>query len=60
MDPVLQALLVLGVLALVVWLKVVRPLRGDRAWARQGERIARARTDRLARRRTVVPPPRPS
>jgi hypothetical protein len=48
-DVVVGLCAALG-LALVVWLKVVRPVRGDVAWARQGKRIDAARHRRLARR----------
>jgi hypothetical protein len=44
------ALVVAGV-ALVVYLKVVRPIQGDLASRRQGERIEKARRRRLMRHR---------
>jgi hypothetical protein len=50
-ETVLQAAVLTAVVALIVWLKVVRPVRGDLAWKRQGERLARAKAARLARHR---------
>jgi hypothetical protein len=46
----ISAVVVAGSLILFVWLKIVRPVRGDLAWARQAERIERAKARRLARR----------
>jgi hypothetical protein len=51
MADVLSAVLLSGILALIVWLKVVRPVRGDLAWKAQEKRIEQARARRLARTR---------
>jgi hypothetical protein len=51
MGEVGSVVLGLLTLAFVVWIKVVRPVRGDLAWKRQGERVAQAKARRLARHR---------
>ena len=57
-DP-LAAVLTLLLLAFVVWIKIVRPVRGDLEWSRQGERVRQARARRLARHQEpVVPGPK--
>jgi hypothetical protein len=49
MSPLATFFALVGAV-LAVWLRIVRPIRGDLAWSRQGKRIAAARARRLRRR----------
>lgn len=49
MNPILVAVFAVLALLLIVYLKVVRPVRGDMAWNRQTERLEHVKFKRLAK-----------
>ena len=50
-NSALQGVLGLIGVAVIVWLKFVRPIRGDIAWNRQTKRMEKIKARRLARER---------